>query len=132
LVKNPSHLGIKQGKKTYWLFWKIFLVKIRLLWLFLENLLGRQIDSFDLWPKPYLGLTPELDFKIMIITTFIHMLIRVNSCWPSRPVTWALPWSFLKLGFKTLIIDIFILCWSRSIRVDPFDMWLGPCLESTP
>jgi hypothetical protein len=44
----------------------------------------------------------------MIITTFIHTLTRVNPCWPSQPVTWALSRLTTKMSFKTMIITIFI------------------------
>jgi len=79
--------------------------------IFLKNLVS-QVDPPDPWPKPYLGSTLESGFKTMIITTFIHALTRVIPCWTFWPMTWAMPRSASKLGFKTMIITfILTLTW---------------------
>jgi len=71
-----------------------------------------QVDPPDPWHKPYLGLTLESGFKTMIITTFIYALTRVIPCWTFWPMTWAMPRSTSKLGFKTMIITfILTLTW---------------------
>jgi len=88
-----------------------------------------RIDSPNSWPKLYLGSTPELSFKTIIITIFIHTLTRVNSCWPSWLVTWALPRSTPVSGFKIMIITTFIL---TLIQVDPLGPWLKPYPRLTP
>jgi len=86
----------------------------------LKFYLGSRIDPLNLWPEPFHGLTPELSFKTIIITFFIHTWTRVN---PSWPMTWALPRSTHKLSFKIMIITIFML---TLTQVDPPDMRSRP------
>jgi hypothetical protein len=42
-----------------------------------KNNLDQRVDPPDPQPEPCLGSTLELSFKIMIITTFIHILTWV-------------------------------------------------------
>jgi len=49
------------------------------------------VDSFNQWPKSYLELNPESDFKTMIITIVILILTQINLGWPFQLVNQVMP-----------------------------------------
>ena len=122
-VKNLSQFGIKYEPKTHWFFWKLFLIKTRLFWLFKKIKLINQIDPSNPWPESYHRLTPESFFKTYFNNHFYSyvdsgQLVLILST-HNLNLTLINPESYFKN------ID------SNQFRFTFLDLWLRSCPKLT-